>query len=226
MNFSRNKRAIIEEYIDNEIADIHGDGFVINSKLVFSCLGDHIYNAKANPFNPTGTKWPSKLSKSIIEQIETDIAKIIQFSGFSYGPINIEARINHQKHFIMEIDHKWRALCSTSHQYATGFNMVEAFLDILEGKKPDLNYPEIKPTTYIALYSEEEGILKEIIINNKLTPFIKEYYQYIQPGEKVKPFKGANAAIGILLLSFNTIEEMDYYISNINNFISLQITSE
>ena len=58
--FSRNKRIIAEEFIGNDLADIHGDGFVVDGELVFSCLGDHIYNGKSNPYNPIGTLWPSK----------------------------------------------------------------------------------------------------------------------------------------------------------------------
>lgn len=34
-SFSRNKRIIAEEFIDNEKGDIHGDGFVINGELFF-----------------------------------------------------------------------------------------------------------------------------------------------------------------------------------------------
>lgn len=225
LSFSRNKRVIIEEFIDNKIADIHGDGFVVDGKLEFSCLGDHIYNGKANPFNPTGTTWPSKQSKKVIEQIEKDVAKVIQLSGFRNGPVNIEARINHQgKHFIMEIGPRNGGhFVPQAIQYATGFDMVSAYLDFLNGNKLDTSYSKITSTAYIALYSEKEGILKDIIINEKLKPFIKEFHQYIQPGNPVKSFQGANAAIGILLLAFSSESEMDYYISNMSKLVTVSL---
>jgi len=225
LSFSRKEKVIIEEFIDNDIADIHGDGFVVDGKLVFSCLGDHIYNGKVNPFNPTGTTWPAKQPKKIIKEIEKEVAKVIQLSSFTNGPINIEARINHQgKYFIMEIGPRNGGhFVPQAIQYATGFNMVKAYLDLLDGKKIDSNYSEIKPSSYFALHSDKDGILNSVDINEKLKPFIKEFHQYIQPGQPVKSFQGANAAIGILLLTFSSVNEMDSYISNMSNFVKITL---
>lgn len=227
-SFSRNKRIIAEEFIDNEKGDIHGDGFVINGELFFSCLGDHIYNSTINPFNPTGTTWPTKIDKNVVNTIEKEIAEIIHKTGFKNGPINIEARITKNgTPYVMEIGPRNGGhFVPQAIEYATGFNMVKALLDVLDGKKPEINKDNIKPTAYIAIHSDKSGVLEKLKIDSEIKPYIKEFHQYIQPGEKVKSFQGANAAIGILLLSFHTREEMDYYISNINNFISLQITSE
>lgn len=223
LSFSRNKRVIIEEFIDNEIADIHGDGFVINNELVFSCLGDHIYNSLANPFNPTGTSWPSKIPIVIIQRIEKEVDRLIQLSGFLFGPINIEARINKRGlPYIMEIGPRNGGhFVPQAINYATKFDMVSSFLNLLDGNEISISKNFIIPSAYIAVHSEYSGILDSIIINDKLKPFIKEFHQYINKGEEVKSFQGSNAAIGILLLSFTTIEEMDHYIENIDSYVKV-----
>lgn len=224
--FSRNGRVIIEEFIDNEGADIHGDGFVIDGELVFSCLGDHLYNYKSNPFNPVGTLWPSQHSSDIVKKINHDVARIIKLSGFTCGPVNIEARVNREgKYYIMEIGPRSGGhFVPQAIQYATGFDMVKASLDVLT-HGPEISIPDFKPhpTAYYALHSDTPGVFKDIIIKEQLLPFIKEFHQYIKSGEKVQAFQGANAAIGVLLLLFNTYEEMNHYIINIDEFIELKL---
>jgi hypothetical protein len=61
------------------------------------------------------------------------------------------------------------------------------------------------------------------MIKEKLQPFVREFHQYINPGERVKSFQGANAAIGILLMTFKNREEMEYIINNMHEFLDLKI---
>ncbi len=226
--FSRNKRIIVEEFIESKGSQLHGDGFVYNGKLIFSYLGDHHYNSQINPFVPYSTTWPSKKSEFEIKKVEKELEKVINLSGFKNGAINIEARISPKGEiYIMEIGPRSGGnFVPQVINYSTGFDMVKATLDVINGQKINLIHLTQKTAAYYVVHSDKNGVLQNIEIKNEIKPYIKEFHQYIQPGEKVKSFQGANAAIGILLLSFHTREEMDYYISNINNFISLQITSE
>lgn len=210
LSFSRNRRVIVEEFIDNLNGDIHGDGFVIDGELVFAMLGDHIYTSKANPYNPTGTCWPSSVSLEFIDAIKKEVSQIIRESGFSFGGINIEARLNKDNiPYVMEIGARNGGhFVPQAIYHATEFNMVSAYLDFLEGKRVEINSSSVKPSAYIALHSNEAGILDTIQISDELKPYIKEFHQYIQQGQAVKAFQGANAAIGILLLSFPTNEDM------------------
>src|SRR5690606_17944140 len=43
LSFSKSKTAIVEEFIDADEGDLHGDGFVINGELGFLHVGDHLY---------------------------------------------------------------------------------------------------------------------------------------------------------------------------------------
>ena len=224
--FSRNQRIIAEEFIDNELADIHGDGFVVDGNLVFSCLGDHIYNSHSNPYNPIGTLWPSKQSGEVIQKIEKDVAGLIKKTGFKQGPVNIEARVNRKgKHYIMEVGPRSGGhFVPQAIHHATGFDMVKGILDQLEGKQIIIpSEDKRKPVAYYAIHSDQEGILTELNIDKSLSPFIKELHQYIKLGETVKAFHGANAAIGVIVLCFDSFQETDYYIDNIGSYIRLNI---
>jgi len=223
--FSRNKRIIAEEFIDNKLADIHGDGFIVDGELIFSSLGDHIYNSKANPFNPIGTTWPSSQSSDVINKIEIDVARIIKGTGFRNGPVNIEARVNSKGiHYIMEIGPRSGGhFVPNAIHYSTGFNMVKATLDALIGNKISIPGQIKKYAAYYAIHCDYDGKLIQLSINDKLEPFIKEFHQYVLPGEEVKSFLGANAAIGILIMAFNNREQMEYIFANMQKFVDLKI---
>ena len=226
--FSRNRRIIAEEFIDNVNGDIHGDGFVIDGELVFSCLGDHIYNKATNPFNPIGTTWPSSKPPEIIKKIESDVARLVKSSGFKNGPINIEARINSEgKHFIMEIGPRSGGhFVPQAIYYATKFDMVKAYLDVLSKKLIILPQKQIQFSAYYAIHSDFEGILKSIKMKQEIQPFIKEFHQYIQLGEKVKPFQGANAAIGVILMVFDNRIKMETILSKIKSFVKITLSNQ
>ncbi len=226
LQFSRKKRIIAEEFINNDRADIHGDGFVIDGELVFSHLGDHLYNSLSNPFNPIGTTWPSKQPESIIKSIETDVAALIKKSGFKNGAVNIEARVNADgKHYVMEIGPRSGGhFVPQAIYHATGFDIVKAILDQISGSQiqiPDLK--KNKPSAYYAIHSDKEGKLVKLKINESLFPYVKELHQYIELGEKVKAFQGANAAIGIILLTFPNKRVMLNYVVNMSSYIELNI---
>lgn len=223
--FSRSKRAILEEYIDNSNGDLHGDGFVLDGKLVFCCLGDHLYSSGFNPFNPCGTLWPTGLSESNIDTVKKDVEKIISASGFKFGPLNIEARINKDgKPYIMEIGPRNGGhFVPQAIQYATGFDMVKAIIDILCNKEINIPYELSLFSAYYALHSDIPGVLNKITFSEELTPYIKEFHQYRFPGDKINLFSGSNEALGILLLQFKTRKEMDSVMSGIKQMLSVEI---
>lgn len=227
LEFSRNGRVIVEEFIDNEIADVHGDGFVQDGELKFCFLGDHIYNQNSNPFNPTGTLWPTSQSKEITDEVKENVAKIIKKSGFKDGLVNIEARVNSKGlSYIMEIGPRSGGhFVPQAIQYATGFNMVKAFLDVSLGK--GVNIPDLsnsKYSAYYAIHSDTDGILEELMLKDELKKYVKEFHQYVYPREEVKSFQGANMALGIVLMVFDSREEMERNVYNMEKNIKLIIT--
>lgn len=224
-SFSRNKRIIAEEYIESDGAQLHGDGFVLNGELIFHYLGDHHYNKNVNPFVPYSTTWPSVKPSNIISKIEIELNRALTLSGFKNGAINIEIRVSKTGEiFIMEIGPRSGGnFVPQTINYASGFDMVKATLDIYDDKIFQKISSTRRNAAYYVLHTDEDGILKGIVIKDKLKHFIKEFHQYLQPGETVKSFQGANAAIGVLLLLFKSREEMDFYITNMSQYIQLQI---
>lgn len=223
--FSRNKKVIVETFIDNDIADIHGDGFVVEGELIFHCLGDHIYGSAINPFNPTGTSWPSKIDRHQMDKIEADLQKIITLSGFRNGAINIEARIDSsENHYVMEIGPRSGGhFVPLAIKFASGFDSLDASFDVLEQNKIIIPRRPIVPSAYVALHSDVKGILKAITFCDAIIPFVRDFQQYIPVGHEVRPFTTADAVIGIVILTFPSTEEMNFYLRDIKKMISVEL---
>jgi biotin carboxylase len=225
LSFSRNKRIVAEEFIECDGAQLHGDGFIKDGKLVFAYLGDHHFNTFINPFVPCSTTWPSTKPSETIKLVEIEINRLISEVGFLNGPINIEVRINKEgKIYIGEIGPRSGGnYVPQAINYATGFDMVKATLDVLSDSKIIINPNLNKFSANYVIHSEKEGNLEELLIDKELNPFIKEFHQYCFKGDKINTYQNSSAAIGLMLLQFNNRESMDFYMTSIEKYINLKI---
>ncbi len=225
LTFSRNKTVIAEEFIECEGDQLHGDGFVENGNLIFCFLGDHHYNLEINPLVPYSTTWPSVRSKETLNLVEIEVNRLIKKVGFMNGPINIEVRINKEGEiFIGEIGPRSGGnFVPQAIEYATGFDMVKAALDVLSKNKIEIKPNLCKFSTYYVIHSDKDGILENLSIANEIKPFMKEFHQYISIGEKVKAYQNAGAAIGLIVLQFDDRKSMDFYLAGMGEFIKIEL---
>ena len=186
---------------------------------------DKISNAIMKAMKETKDGLDEQLAKEISLQIEEELNRAISLSGFKNGAINIEVRTTESGEiFIMEIGPRSGGnFVPQVVKYATNFDMINATLDFYENK--DVTIPKInaKYSAYYVLHNDIDGILKRITISDEIQNKIKEFHQYVKPGEKVNSFQGANAAIGVLLLIFSSQKEMDYYIKNMDRYVKVVI---
>lgn len=227
-SFSRSDRIIVEEYVDAEGPQLHGDGFVVNGTLIFCYLGDHFYNDEVNPFVPYSTVWPSEKSETDLNRVYKVISHLIECSGFKNGSINIEVRFaKDDEIYIMEMGPRSGGnFVPKLLEYATGFDAIEAGLNIATGKQ--VLKPEIKKefAAYYVIHSKHNGYLKNITISENLTAHIKEQHQYVNIGGEVHSFQGSNAAIGILLMTFPDKETMDDVMGKMDQYINIEVEQD
>ena len=73
---------------------------------------------------------------------------------------------------------------------------------------------------------DKSEIFKSIIINDEImTRYVKLLDIGIKDGDIVKPFTGANTAIGHMFLKFDSREELDDIISQVNNWLKIEFHS-
>ncbi len=71
------------------------------------------------------------------------------------------------------------------------------------------------------VHSKNDGILKGIDINAFLKERIIEKYDYLKPGDHVRTFKGSNAAIGVFLVKFDSMEQMNSCVDNMDDYYNV-----
>lgn len=210
--FSKTGTVILEEYIQHKGPQIHGEGFVLDGKLVFAQLGDQVFST-VNKLVPYSTIIPGRYHQDIMEQAVKEVESVIEKTGFSYGGINIELiRDRNDVIYILEIGARNGGnFMPQLIRHATGFDMVKAHIDSLTGEKIELP-PSVKKSekewfAQIILHSDKKGIFKGIHLPAGFDDCIVEQHIYYKEGSLVNRYENSRDVIGVLILKINNYDE-------------------
>lgn len=224
--FSINRtEVIIEQFIEPLGPQIHGDVFVRNGKVVFYYFGDHHFDSSINNLVPISTTWPSIHIKEDIQKVLDQIQIFVSKVGFKNGCMNIECRINKidGKAYLIDVGARSGGNYTPFViQYASGFDFVETMLDYSMEKKDRIQEVDKRGYyAYLVIHSKEDGVLSEVKVNSFLNDKIIERHDYISKGEPVRSFRGANAAVGIIIVKFDSMEQMQNVANNLNDYVKV-----
>lgn len=213
LNESHSHKFIIEEFIEPLGETSDSDSFTVNGELKVCTFSDQYFDKNAlNPFTPAAYSWPSTMDIKFREELRNEIRRLMTLLDMKTGIYNIETRVGkNRKTYIMEVSPRG------------GGNRLAEMVDIAAGTdliensvRAALNIPlkEIKSPVYndylieIILHSDKGGIYEAIEIKENLKPFLIETNIWVNKGDKVNSFNGANNALGTLV--FKTYNEADY----------------
>ncbi|MBP1910299.1 ATP-grasp domain-containing protein [Methanolobus bombayensis] len=224
LQHSRAKRCIIEEYIDGD--QIHGDGYLQDGKLIYHYLGDHFFYTKSKNFIPISTRWPCKYEGTeILNVVVSQVESICKAAGYRTGPVNIEARVTDSgKVYIIEVSPRNGGnYVPIIQEHLTGFDFVSKIIYSSMGMdvKIDTYLCEKKVGAHYILHSETDGIFKGIRISDEINGNIFFSKVFKNKRDNVKEYVGSNTTIGVILMKFSSVQERDYLMSDIKNFIQV-----
>jgi biotin carboxylase len=225
LNHSRSNKCIIEEYIDGDQA--HGDGYLVNGKLIYQYLGDHVFYTKTRNFIPISTRWPCRHSVPVLEDIAAQVEKASQAAGYLDGPVNIEARITSAGNYIVEIaPRNGGNFVPIIQQHLTGFNFVDRIIHDALGMDCPLpkRQPKKKVGAYYILHAQKHGIFQGVSISPAIKNNIFFYTIFKQKGDAVTEYVGSHTTIGVALLEFESVSERDQRMGEINSLIKVEIS--
>lgn len=227
LSFSRRKKVIIEEFVEMHGYQIAGDGFSVNGKLIFRCFANDHFNSKGlNPFVPISASFPYNMPKRIHDKIHTEIQRLFDLLNLKTGAYNFDARIDKDENiYLMEIGPRNGGnFIPQVIKYATGVDMIEYTIKAAMGEDcNDIKMSEPKGYwSYYAVHSLKSGILKEIKIKEEVKKNnIVESHMNYKIGDKVPAFVGANGSLGVLIMKFNSMEEMLDMMDNSEKWIEV-----
>lgn len=220
MEHSISGHIIVEEFIDKQGCSSDTDSFSEDGKLKFVSFCAQRFDAEAtNPYTPAAYSWPSTFTKEQEEYLTSEIQRLITLLNLKTCVYNIEVRVApNGKPYIMELTPRGggNRLCEML-RYATGVDMITAITRAMVGD-PILEPIEQKPYNghwaEIILHADKDGIFDHLEISKELPAEIVEEDLWVEKGDKVEGFEGANNAIGTLVLKFQSAEELEYSITH------------
>lgn len=229
MGHSISGHIIVEEFIDKQGCSSDTDSFSEDGKLKFVSFCAQRFDAEAtNPFTPAAYSWPSTFTKEQEEYLTSEIQRLITLLNLKTVVYNIEVRVApNGKPYIMELTPRGggNRLCEML-RYATGVDMITAITRAMVGD-PILEPIEQKPYNghwaEIILHADESGIFDHMEISKDLQAEIVEEDLWVEKGDKVGAFEGANNAIGTLVLKFQTAEELEKAITSQRNWLNVVV---
>lgn len=229
MRFSRSNRIIVEEYVDKFGYQVAGDGLSIDGRLVFRYFAnDHFNSLCENPFVPISASFPYNMPEAIHEKIHDEIQRLLTLLEMKTCTYNFDIRIDKENNiYLMEVAPRDGGnYIPQIIKYATGVDLIECSVKSAMGDKIE-EIPMVSGNgywAYYAVHSLKDGILKNINIDKHVVENnIVENHILKNPGDKVSSFVGANTTLGILLMKFESMEQMLDMMDNSEKWIDVKI---
>lgn len=211
---SFSNHVIIEDFLEKVGCSSDTDCFSDNGKMKFVSFSAQRFDSKANnPYAPVAYSWPSTFSQEQEAYLASEIQRLISLLGMKTSVYNVETRIGTDgKPYIMEVTPRGGGnRLAEMLRYATGVDMITAYTRYSVGD----DYEDIKQQPYkghwaeIILHSNEDGNFKELVIAPEYLHNVIERDLWVKAGDEVHAIKGANDAVGTLVMKFEDKDALE-----------------
>ena len=219
---------IVEDFIEKQGCSSDTDSFSVDGMLKIVDFNAQRFDvAASNPYAPAAYSWPSTYTKEQTDYLTAEIQRLITLLGLKTNIYNIETRIGTDgKPYIMELTPRGggNRLCEMIH-YATGVDMITAMTRYIVGD----SVPDITQQPYnghwaeVILHADQDGVFDHLEISKDLPAEVVEEDLWVEKGEKVNAFRGANDAIGTLVMKFENEDKMEQHIMNQQNWLKVVV---
>lgn len=231
---SHNGAFIIEDFLTFEGYHSSADPFTVDGKLEFVSYSDQLFDKEAdNPYTPAYIIWPSSMKKDYQDILTNETQRLMNLLDMKTGIYNIESCVGKDgKPYIMEVSPRGGG-CKIAElqRLAYGVDLIEDEVR----KAVGLPVKNVKQTLCDGYWCEmivhakphESGILESVWVD----PEIEEKYLKVvdlsaKSGDIVKPFTGANMALGDMFFRFDSREELDAVMSKSKEWLHIDLKSE
>ena len=224
---SRQGDVIAEEFIERKGFFMTGDVFVENGRIIFSCFGDVHFNNRLTGLVPIGVSLPASLPPDFFDGVVEQLQSIFDHTGVTMGAFNVDV-LQTQDGTPVIIDIGARNggnMLNNIYELRTGYplitNSIKQCLD-----EPLLNPELSRPAgfySHYVIHSLNDGTVRDITFSD----FIKQRIIYqklnIKVGEEVHRFLNTRYRMGLLLLKYNSFEEMHDLIPNMYDHLRFEL---
>ena len=223
LNFSREKKAVIEEFFVRDGYQVAGDGFVVDGKLVFRCWANEHFDKLCNPRVPIGESFPSVMTNYTANQAHQETQRLIDLLEIKNGALNFDFHFNKNGDFsFLELGPRnGGCLIPDTIKYATGVDLIKYTVDSALGMDcSDLK--QVEPKGFYSSYMVHaltDGIVDSVWQSKEIKNNIIESDILIDKGSRVKRFDGSNHTLGTMIMKYSSLEEMLHKMDNMEEHI-------
>lgn len=230
INFSKTKSFIMEEFIEKNGYSSDTDSFSIDGELVFCSFSNQRFdNSAVNPYTPSAYSWPSTMPDDVQAELRSELQRLFKLLNIKTSVFNIETRLGVDgRAYIMEVSPRGGGnRLSEVLKLASGVDLITNAVrasvgDEIVGVTGDPVYNGA--WAEIILHSEKDGTFKELAFAPEFeSNYVIEKQLWVQPGDMIHAFSGANYAIGTLILRFENQEELEAHVDHIDNYVKVVV---
>ena len=225
---------IVEEFLEFEGFQSSTDPFTVDGELVFMPYSDQLFDAKAdNPYAPAMIIWPSTMKHEHQKTLTGEIQRLMKLLDMKTGIYNIEARVSSDdKPYIMEVSPRGGGnKIAEIESLAYGIDLIGNEIR----KAVNMPLENMSPREISGCWCEmvihsntnRQGIFRKLYIDHEImSRYVKLVDLRVNDGDIVRPFTGANAALGNMFLKFDSREELDTVMSAISVWLRIDLYAE
>lgn len=211
---SLSKRVIVEEFIEKAGCSSDTDSFSVDGELKFVSFSAQRFDEHApNPYTPSAYSWPSTMTAEQEAELTSEIQRLLKLLGMRTSIYNIETRVGtNGKPYIMEVSPRGGGnRLAEMLRFATGVDLITNAVRAAVGD--EVVAVEQKPYNghwaEVILHADKDGHFISLDMDSEFkAKHVKQIDLWVKKGDKVSAFRGANDAIGTLVLQFDTEEEL------------------
>lgn len=228
LDFSHCNEFIIEDFLEQEGYSSDCDSFSLDGKMVITTFGSQMFDKECeNPYTPAGMFWPCAMDKAHQEELKNEIQRLITLLHMGTSIYNIETRVaKNGKTYIMEVSPRGGGnRLAEMVNIVYGVDLIDAYIKHCVGIKVDNSFivGEQKQIVELMLHSKIEGTFKSLFIDNEFKNNVIENDLWINQGDFVGGFKGANETIGTLVLKFDDNETKQHFLKYQGKFVGVNL---
>jgi biotin carboxylase len=214
LSYSRDGRAIVEEYIDAKDRQFCGDGFIQDEKIIVHHASHQSFGESVpNPEIPIASTFPLPEQDAFLEEAaRLELQRLFSLLGIKNGNFIYEARAGADDEiYILDISPRNGGdFLDPLIALAYGSDLIEgAILSAVGLPFQPSNQPiSDRYWAEYTIYSRSPGTLEEVKLFPKEGQKIEDIYYLYKEGDSVYPLTSSAHFIAYVIMSFDTKEGM------------------
>lgn len=228
IKYSKTGRFIVEEFIEQRGYASDTDCFSIDGELVFTSFSNQYFDKNAtNPYTPSAYSWPSTMPVEIQAELRTELHRLMTLLNLKTSIYNIETRLGADgRAYIMEVSPRGGGnRLAEMLRYASDIDLVTNAVRAAVGEEIIGITGDPVYNGYwaeVILHADSDGVYDDLWIDESIRSYVIECDLWVQSGDTVRDFTGANEAVGTLVLRFDTDNQLNEAMNNIAKYVKVK----